>query len=88
MSLVIELSSTVTGGNQRPLPLEMEKIYQAVVFLKEKFIASDESRYSTPSWIEAERAATAAHERGGLPRFHSVREMAEYIEAGVNEVVG
>ena len=66
-------------------PQELEKIYRAVVFLKEEFIAPDEARYYTESWVQAEQEATEAHERGGLPRFHSVRELAEYIEAGVDE---
>ena len=60
-------------------PVEMEKIYQAVVFLKEKFIVSDEARYTTPSWIEAEREATLAHERGGLKVYSSVDEMMNAI---------
>jgi hypothetical protein len=62
-------------------PQELEKIYRVVVFLKEEFITSDEARYYTPSWIQAEQEATEAHARGGLARFHSVRELAEYIEA-------
>ena len=66
-------------------PQELEKIYQVVVFLKEEFMAPDEARYHTESWIQAEREATEAHKRGGLPRFHSVRELAEYIEAGIAE---
>ncbi len=85
MSMVVDYRQRLLEETEDLSPLEMEKIYQAVVFLKERFIVSDEARYDTPSWIEAEREATAAHERGGLPRFHSVREMAEYIEAGVDE---
>ena len=60
-------------------PSDMEKIYQAVVFLKEKFILADEARYYTPSWIEAEREATEAHERGGLKAYSSVDEMMDAI---------
>jgi cytoplasmic iron level regulating protein YaaA (DUF328/UPF0246 family) len=66
-------------------PQELEKIYRVVVFLKEEFIAPDEARYHTESWIQAEREATEAYKRGGLPRFHSVRELAEYIEADIAE---
>ncbi len=66
-------------------PRELERIYRVVVLLKEEFMAPDEARYYTESWIQAEREATEAYERGGLPRFHSVRELAEYIEAGVTE---
>lgn len=62
-------------------PRALEKIYQMVVFLKEEFIEPDEARYYTPSWIQAEQAATTAYAQGGLPRFHSVRELAEYIES-------
>ena len=64
---------------------ELEKIYRAVVFLKEEFIVSDEARYYTEAWIQAEQEATEAYKQGDLPRFHSVRELAEYIEAGVAE---
>ena len=66
-------------------PQELEKIYQVVVFLKEEFIAPDEARYYTPGWIQAEKEATEAYARGGLPRFHTVRELAEHIEAETNE---
>ena len=62
---------------------ELEKIYRAVVFLKKEFIAPDEARYYTESWMQAEQEATEAYKQGGLPRFHSVRELAEHIEAGV-----
>ncbi|MBN1890462.1 MAG: hypothetical protein JW850_20885 [Thermoflexales bacterium] len=66
-------------------PRELEKIYQMVVFLKEEFIEPDEARYQTPTWIQAEQEATDAYARGGLPRFHSVCELAEYIESGIEE---
>jgi len=62
-------------------PRALEKIYQMVVFLKEEFIEPDEARYSTPSWIQAEQAATAAYTQGKISRFNSVRELAEYIES-------
>ncbi len=66
-------------------PRELEKIYRAALFLKQEFIVPDEARYYTESWIQAEQEATEAHARGGLPRFHSVRELAEYIEVDVDE---
>jgi hypothetical protein len=66
-------------------PQELEKIYQVVVFLKEEFIAPGEARYYTPGWIQSEQEATEAYARGGLPRFRTVRELAEHIEAEVNE---
>jgi hypothetical protein len=87
MSIVIDYRQRLLEETSDLSPSDMEKIYQTVVFLKEKFILADEERYHTPSWIEAEQEATVAHERGGLPRFHTVREMAEYIEAGVDEAV-
>lgn len=62
-------------------PRALEKIYQMVVFLKEEFIEPDEARYHTPSWIQAEQAATEAYAQGRVSRFNSVRELAEYIES-------
>ena len=50
-----------------------------MVFLKEKFIVSDEARYYTSSWIKAEQEATLAHERGGLQSYASVDEMMDAI---------
>jgi len=85
MSTVIDYRQRLLEETNDLSPAELEKIYEAVVFLKEKFILADEARYYTPSWVDAEREATEAHERGGLPRFHTVREMAEYIEAGMDE---
>jgi len=79
MSMVIDYRQRLLEETSDLSPLEMEKIYQAVVFLKEKFILSDEARYYTPSWIEAEREATAAHERGGLKAYSSVDEMMDAI---------
>ena len=65
-------------------PDELERIYKMVVFVREQFIdMSGEERYYTESWIEAEREATEAYKRGGLKRFKSVQEMADYIEAGI-----
>jgi hypothetical protein len=85
MSVVIDYRQRLLEETSDLSPSDMEKIYEVVMFLKEKFILADEARYLTPSWIQAEQEATEAHERGGLPRFHTVREMAEYIEAGVDE---
>jgi hypothetical protein len=65
-------------------PDELERIYKMVVFVRDQFIdMSGEERYYTESWIEAEREATEAYSRGGLKRFKSVQEMADYIEAGI-----
>jgi len=50
--------------------------------------ADDEARYYTESWIAAEREATEEYRRGGLKRFKSVKEMADYIEAGIEEEAG
>jgi len=58
-------------------PQELEKIYQLVVFFKEEFIAPDEARYYTPGWLQAEKEATEAYVKGGLPRFRTVHELAE-----------
>ena len=67
-------------------PDEIETIYKMVVFIRDEFIdMSGEERYYTESWIKAEREATEAYKRGGLKRFKSVREMADYIEAGIEE---
>lgn len=85
MAAVIDYRQRLLEETEDLSPSEIEKIYEAVVFLKEKFILADQARYYTPSWVEAEREATEAHERGGLPRFHTVREMAEYIEAGAED---
>ena len=65
-------------------PDELERIYKMVVFVRDQFIdMSGEERYYTESWIEAEREATEAYKRGGLKRFKSVQEMADYIEDGI-----
>lgn len=78
--------STTTDYRQRLLdeinslsPREVEKIYRAVVFLKEEFLASSEARYYTESWIQAEREATEAHRQGGLKRYAGVDEMLDDI---------
>lgn len=79
MSMVVDYRQRLLEETRDLSPLEMEKIYQAVVFLKEKFIVSDEARYYTPSWIAAEREATLAQERGGLKSYASVDEMMDAI---------
>ena len=67
-------------------PDELETIYKMVVFIRDEFIdMSGEERYYTESWIAAEREATEEHKRGGLRSFRSVQEMADYIEAGIEE---
>lgn len=79
MSMVVDYRQRLLEETRDLSPLEMEKIYQAVVFLREKFIVSDEERYYTPSWIAAEREATLAHEHGGLKSYASVDEMMDAI---------
>jgi hypothetical protein len=67
-------------------PGELERIYKMVVFIRDEFIdMSGEERYDTESWIKAEREATEAYKEGGLKRFKSVQEMADHIEAGIEE---
>jgi len=58
---------------------ELEKIYRAVVFLKEEFIVSDEARYYTEAWIQAEQEATEAYRQGELKAYASVDEMMDDI---------
>ena len=58
---------------------ELEKIYRAVVFLKEEFIVSDEARYYTEPWIQAEQEATEAYRQGELKAYGSVDEMMDDI---------
>ncbi len=58
---------------------KLGKTYQVVVFLKEEFIAPDEARYYTESWIQAEREATEAYRQGGLKAYASVDEMMDDI---------
>jgi hypothetical protein len=67
---------------------ELEKIYKMVVLVRDEFIdLSGEERYVTESWIKAEREATEAYGKGGLPRFSSVADLAAHVEAIV-EVAG
>lgn len=81
MSIAIDYRQRLLEEISDLSPLEMEKIYQAVVFLKEKFILSDEARYYTSSWIQAEREASVLHERRGLTAYASVDEMMDAILA-------
>lgn len=64
-------------------PQQLEKIYRALVFLKEEFLATDqvadEARYYTEPWIQAEREATEAYARGGLKSYATVDEMMDAI---------
>jgi len=63
-----------------------EKLYKVLTVIREEFLeADDEARYYTESWIAAEREATEEYKRGGLRSFKSVQEMADYIEAGIEE---
>jgi hypothetical protein len=64
-------------------PADLEKFYYLVIAVKDIFIEADEARYYTETWQEAEREATEAHQRGGLPAFDTVDELMDYIEAGV-----
>ena len=65
-----------------------EKLYKVLTVIREEFLeAGDEARYYTESWIAAEREATEEYKRGGLRSFKSVQEMADYIEASIEEDV-
>ena len=79
MAVVIDYRQRLLEETSDLSPSDMEKIYEVVMFLKEKFILADEARYLTPSWIQAEREATEAHERGGLKAYSSVDEMMDAI---------
>ena len=76
-----QLLEEISGLSQQ----DLAKIYKMIVLLKQEFIEPDEERYYSSSWIQAEQEATEAYQRGGLPRFHSVRELAEHIESGIDE---
>jgi cytoplasmic iron level regulating protein YaaA (DUF328/UPF0246 family) len=59
---------------------ELEKIYKIVTLLRHEFLEEDdESRYYTDSWIQAEREAIEAYQRGGLKAYDSVDEMMDDI---------
>lgn len=63
---------------------DWEKLYKVLTVICDEFLeVHDEARYYTESWIAAEREATEEYKRGGLKRFKSVQEMADYIEAGI-----
>ena len=66
-------------------PHELEKIYRAVVFLKKEFMAPDEARYYTESWMQAEREATEAYRQGGLKAYDSVDEMVDDILSEIED---
>ena len=59
---------------------ELEKIYRIVTLLRHEFLEEDdEARYYTDSWIQAEREATEAYQRGALKAYDSVDEMMDDI---------
>ena len=65
---------------------ELEKIYRIVTLLRHEFLEEDdEARYYTDSWIQAEREATEAYQRGGLKAYDSVDEMMDSISRGHNQ---
>jgi hypothetical protein len=64
---------------------ELEKIYRIVTLLRHEFLEEDdEARYYTDSWIQAEREATEAHQRGGLKAYDSVDEMTDALQGTNN----
>jgi len=59
---------------------ELEKVYKIVILIRHEFLEKDEeARYYTDSWIQAEREATEAYQRGGLKAYDSVDEMMDDI---------
>ena len=67
-------------------PDELERIYKLVVLVKDEFIdITDEDRYLTEGWQQAEQEATQAYRQGGLKAFDSVDEMIEDILAEAAE---
>jgi len=53
---------------------------QLILLVKDEFIdVAGEERCLTESWQLAEREATAAHRRGGLPSYDAVDEMVDSI---------
>ena len=79
MSVTIDYRRQLLGEISDLSPQELEKIYRVVVLLKEEFIAPDEARYHTESWIQAEQEATEAYRQGGLKAYASVDEMMDDI---------
>ncbi len=59
---------------------------QLILLVKDEFIdVSGEERYPTESWQLAEREATEAYRRGGLPSYDAVDEMVDSILAETDE---
>jgi len=79
MSVTIDYRQQLLEEISNLSPQELEKIYKVVVFLKEEFIAPDQARYYTESWMQAEREATEAYRQGGLKAYASVDEMMDDI---------
>jgi O-phosphoseryl-tRNA(Cys) synthetase len=67
---------------------ELEKIYKIVILLRHEFLEEDdEARYHTDSWIQAEREATEAYQRGGLKAYDSVDEMMDALQGTNNQTI-
>ena len=81
MSTTIDYRQRLLDEISSLSPPEVEKIYRAVVFLKEEFLASSEACYYTESWIQAEQEATEAHRQGGLKSYADIDEMLDDILA-------
>ena len=65
---------------------ELERVYKLILLVKDEFIdVSGEERYLTESWQLAEREATEAYRRGGLPSYDAVDEMVDSILAETDE---
>ena len=60
-------------------PQELAKIYRVVMLLKKEFIVSDEARYYTESWVQAERDATEEYQQGELKVYSNVDDMMDDI---------
>jgi hypothetical protein len=84
MEHVIDYKQRLLDEIKDLTPEELKKIYKIVLLVRDEFIdLFGEDRYDTGSWIEAEREATEAYQKGGLPRFSSVAELAAQVEANV-----
>ena len=65
---------------------ELERLYNLILLVKDELIdLSGEERYFTQSWRQAEREATEAYQRGGLPSYDAVDEMVDSILAETDE---
>ncbi len=65
---------------------ELERVYQLILLVKDGFIdVAGEERYLTESWQVAEREATEAYRRVGLPSYDAVDEMLDSILADTTE---